>query len=116
MKSRSEQPDLSSKAPAAVARRELESAGGRTSTLTRDMSDAGAPVGAEDFKQLLSRHGLNLIAEKVEDEKTVIQLLDCGVDYAQGYLFGEPRAVREDSLKAVSALEPATVIPLRRAG
>jgi general secretion pathway protein E len=36
MKPRSEQPDLGSKAPAAVARRELESAGGRTSTLTRD--------------------------------------------------------------------------------
>jgi len=36
MKSRSEQPDLSSKATAAVARRELESAGGRASTLTRD--------------------------------------------------------------------------------
>ena len=36
MKSRSEQPDLSSKAPAAVTRRELESTGARTSTLTRD--------------------------------------------------------------------------------
>jgi cyclic-di-GMP phosphodiesterase TipF (flagellum assembly factor) len=86
----------------------------RASTLTRDMNDTGA--GAEDFKQLLSRHGLNLIAEKVEDEKTVIQLLDCGVDYAQGYLFGEPRAVREDSLKPISALDSAPVIPFRKAG
>ena len=49
----------------------------------------------EDFKKLLTRHGLNLIAERVEDEKTVVQLLDYAVDYAQGYLFGEPRAVRE---------------------
>jgi len=88
----------------------------RAATLTRGMSGAGAAVAAEDFKKLLSRHGLNLIAERVEDEKTVVQLLDYAVDYAQGYLFGEPRAVREDSLKAVSALEPATVIPLRRAG
>jgi cyclic-di-GMP phosphodiesterase TipF (flagellum assembly factor) len=88
----------------------------RASTLTRGMSGAGAAVAAEDFKKLLSRHGLNLIAERVEDEKTVVQLLDYAVDYAQGYLFGEPRAVREDSLKAVSALEPATIIPLRRAG
>ena len=54
------------------------------------------PVAAEDFKKLLERHGLNLIAERVEDEKTVVQLLDYNVDFAQGFLFGEPRAVRED--------------------
>jgi len=88
----------------------------RASTLTRGMNTAGAQVAAEDFKKLLTRHGLNLIAEHVEDEKTVLQLLDYAVDYAQGYLFGEPRAVREDTLKPISALEPAAVIPLRRAG
>jgi cyclic-di-GMP phosphodiesterase TipF (flagellum assembly factor) len=76
---------------------------------------AGSDVVAEDFKKLLTRHGLNLIAERVEDEKTVVQLLDYAVDYAQGFLFGEPRAVREDQIKPVG-LEAAPVIPLRRAG
>jgi cyclic-di-GMP phosphodiesterase TipF (flagellum assembly factor) len=88
----------------------------RASILTRGMNGAGAAVAAEDFKKLLTRHGLNLIAERVEDEKTVVQLLEYAVDYAQGYLFGEPRAVREESLKAVSALEPAVVVPFRKAG
>ena len=88
----------------------------RSSTLTRGMTGAGAYVAAEDFKKLLTRHGLNLIAERVEDEKTVVQLLDYAVDYAQGYLFGEPRAVREDSLKPISALEPAAIIPFKKAG
>jgi cyclic-di-GMP phosphodiesterase TipF (flagellum assembly factor) len=88
----------------------------RASTLTRGMKGADAQVAAEDFKKLLTRHGLNLIAERVEDEKTVIQLLDYAVDYAQGYLFGEPRAVREDSLKSVGSLEPASVLPFRKAG
>jgi cyclic-di-GMP phosphodiesterase TipF (flagellum assembly factor) len=88
----------------------------RSSTLTRGMTGAGAYVAAEDFKKLLTRHGLNLIAERVEDEKTVVQLLDYAVDYAQGYLFGEPRAVREDSLKPISALEPAAILPFRKAG
>ena len=88
----------------------------RASTLTRGMNGAGAAVAAEDFKKLLTRHGLNLIAERVEDEKTVVQLLDYAVDYAQGYLFGEPRAVREESLKPISAVEPAAVVPFRRAG
>ena len=80
------------------------------------MNGAGAAVAAEDFKKLLTRHGLNLIAERVEDEKTVVQLLDYAVDYAQGYLFGEPRAVREDSIKPVAALEPAPVIPFTQGG
>ena len=88
----------------------------RSGTLTRGMTGAGAYVAAEDFKKLLTRHGLNLIAERVEDEKTVVQLLDYAVDYAQGYLFGEPRAVREDSLKPISALEPAAILPFKKAG
>jgi len=88
----------------------------RASILTGGMNSAGAAVAAEDFKKLLTRHGLNLIAERVEDEKTVVQLLDYAVDYAQGYLFGEPRAVRDDSLKPVRALEPAPVVPFRKAG
>jgi len=87
----------------------------RAHTLSYGMSGAGAVVAAEDFKKLVERNGLNLIAERVEDEKTVLQLLDYGVDYAQGYLFGEPRAVREESLKALEK-EQGAVIPLRKAG
>ena len=88
----------------------------RATTLVDGMSGAGAAVAAEDFKKLLSRHGLNLIAERVEDEKTVLQLLDYAVDFAQGYLFGEPRAVRDDSTRpAVSMTESAPVIPFKRA-
>jgi cyclic-di-GMP phosphodiesterase TipF (flagellum assembly factor) len=89
----------------------------RANTLMRDMDGAGAAVAAEDFKKLLSRHGLNLIAERVENEKTVVQLLDYSVDYAQGFLFGEPRAVRDDAQRiSESVAEPATVLPLRRTG
>jgi len=73
----------------------------RAETLMQGMGTAQAAVTAEDFKKLLERHGLNLIAEHVEDEKTVLQLLVYAVDFAQGYLFGEPRAVREDAIKPV---------------
>jgi cyclic-di-GMP phosphodiesterase, flagellum assembly factor TipF len=82
--------------------------------LTRGMEGAHAAVAAEDFKKLLSRHGVNLIAERVEDEKTVVQLLDYSVDYAQGYLFGEPRAVRDEAQRAPEAAS-AAVLPLRKA-
>ena len=87
----------------------------RAGAMLAGLSGTGSHVAAEDFKKLLTRHGLNLIAERVEDEKTVVQLLEYAVDYAQGYLFGEPRAVREDQIKPVGAPEPAPVIPLRRA-
>lgn len=86
----------------------------RADILTRGMNDAGAAVAAEDFKKLLSRHGLNLIAERVEDEKTVVQLLDFSVDYAQGFLFGEPRAVRDEAARSQPDVAP--VIQLRKAG
>ena len=87
-------------------------------TLTGGMTGAQAHVAAEDFKRLLARHGMNLIAERVEDEKTVVQLLDYAVDYAQGYLFGEPRAVRDDrpETPANAPRQGAPVIALRRAG
>ncbi len=79
------------------------------------MGTARAAVGPEDFKKLLERHGLNLIVERVEDEKTVVQLLDYAVDFAHGYLFGEPRAVRDDTIKALEKSEPsAPIIPFRK--
>jgi cyclic-di-GMP phosphodiesterase TipF (flagellum assembly factor) len=89
----------------------------RAATLIRGMNDAHAVVAAEDFKSLLERHGLNLIAERVEDEKAVVQLLDYAVDFAQGYLFGEPRAVRDDGVRPVEKEPvPPSVVPMRRAG
>jgi cyclic-di-GMP phosphodiesterase TipF (flagellum assembly factor) len=88
----------------------------RSQTLIQNMAGAGAAVAAEDFKKLLARHGLNLIAERVEDEKTVLQLLDFNVDFAQGFLFGEPRAVRDEAQKPVQAgAAPAAPLSLKRA-
>lgn len=56
-----------------------------------------SPIDLGDLKQLLGRHGIDLIAEKIEDEQTVVNLLDFDVDFGQGYLFGEPRRSREDA-------------------
>jgi cyclic-di-GMP phosphodiesterase TipF (flagellum assembly factor) len=85
------------------------------------MTGANSTVAAEDLTKLLERHSMNLIAERVENEKEVVQMLDYSVDFGQGYLFGEPRAVREDSFKAPDKTPEkieasAPVIPFRRAG
>jgi cyclic-di-GMP phosphodiesterase TipF (flagellum assembly factor) len=87
----------------------------RAEMLTQGMNAANAVVAAEDFKKLLERYGMNLIAERVEEEKTVVQLLDYSVDFAQGYLFGEPRAVRDDTLRQSDRSEPQnSIIPFRK--
>jgi len=48
------------------------------------------------LRERLERHGLSLIASKVEEETQVLDILDCEVELAQGYLFGEPRLSREE--------------------
>lgn len=53
-------------------------------------------IARQDIKSMLDRDGLDLIVEKVENEKQVVELLDYEIDYGQGYLFGEPRLSRND--------------------
>ena len=63
-----------------------------------DVESAGSPIHAEDFSELLERNGITLIIEKIEDERSVINLLDYNIKFAQGYHFSEPRPVRGDIL------------------
>jgi cyclic-di-GMP phosphodiesterase TipF (flagellum assembly factor) len=53
-------------------------------------------IARQDIKKMLDRDGLDLIVEKIEDERQVVELLDFEIDYGQGYLFGEPRLSRTD--------------------
>jgi len=50
-----------------------------------------------ELKADLNRYGIDLIAEKIEDEQTLVELLDYPIAFGQGYLFGEPRLSREDA-------------------
>lgn len=52
-------------------------------------------LAAEDYAALLRRYGVELIAEKVEAERQVVDVLELDVRYGQGHLFGEPRAIKE---------------------
>lgn len=40
-------------------------------------------------------HEIDVIVEKIETEHQLVELLDLGVDFGQGYLFGEPRLSRK---------------------
>lgn len=69
--------------------------------------EARAQIHGADLSRLLGRFGIELIVEKIEQEHTVVDLLDYDVKFGQGYLFSTPRPVRGDILESV---------PLRRTG
>lgn len=52
-----------------------------------------------DVSGLLGRFGIELIAEDVENEGTVVDLLDYDLRFGQGSLFSPPRPVRSDVLQ-----------------
>src|SRR5262249_49330215 len=55
-----------------------------------------------DLSDLLGRFGIDLVAEKIENEGSVVDLLDDGVRYGQGFLFSPPRPVRAEALQGIA--------------
>lgn len=53
------------------------------------------PAAAADLVRRIAEAGLVAIVEKVEDEESLRELLDFGIDFGQGHLFGEPRPARK---------------------
>jgi cyclic-di-GMP phosphodiesterase TipF (flagellum assembly factor) len=61
----------------------------------------GAPshIHPADLPDLVGRFGIDLIAERIESEGSVVDLLDCDVRFGQGFLFSPPRPVRAEALQ-----------------
>ncbi|MFC7378482.1 EAL domain-containing protein [Brevundimonas sp. GCM10030266] len=55
-------------------------------------------IQAADFAQLTRRYGIEVIAEKCESERQIVDILELDVGMGQGHLFGEPRAIKEQVL------------------
>jgi cyclic-di-GMP phosphodiesterase TipF (flagellum assembly factor) len=53
-----------------------------------------------DLSDLLGRFGIDLIAERIEGERAVVDLLDYDVRFGQGFLFAPPRPLRPDGASA----------------
>ena len=54
-----------------------------------------------DLSDLLGRFGIDLIVDRIDNEDSVMELLDHDVRYGQGPLFSLPRPVRAEALQAV---------------
>jgi len=63
---------------------------------------ASTDIHPADFSDLLGRFGIDLIAERIENEATVVDLLDYDVRFGQGFLFSPPRPVRAEALQGLA--------------
>jgi cyclic-di-GMP phosphodiesterase TipF (flagellum assembly factor) len=59
-----------------------------------------------DLSDLLGRFGIDLIAERIEGERAVVDLLDYDVRFGQGFLFAPPRPLRPDGASATGGASP----------
>jgi len=56
-------------------------------------------IAAADISAVYQRYGIDLIAERVESEQAVLEILDLDVPFGQGHLFGAPRAIKESLME-----------------
>jgi cyclic-di-GMP phosphodiesterase TipF (flagellum assembly factor) len=72
------------------------------SLLLNRSGEAATDIHPADLSDLLGRFGIDLVAEKIESEGTVVDLLDYDVRYGQGFLFSPPRPVRAEALQGIA--------------
>ena len=67
----------------------------------RDGEDGGTSarpkqnLHAADYAALARRYGAEIVAEKIEHEGQAADVLELGIAYGQGHLFGEPRIIKD---------------------
>jgi cyclic-di-GMP phosphodiesterase, flagellum assembly factor TipF len=61
---------------------------------------SGSDIHPSDLSDLLGRFGIDLIAERIEGERAVVDLLDYDVRFGQGFLFALPRPLRPEGAPA----------------
>ena len=63
-------------------------------------SSSTSDIHPSDLSDLLGRFGIDLIAERIEGERAVVDLLDYDVRFGQGFLFAPPRPLRPEGASA----------------
>jgi cyclic-di-GMP phosphodiesterase TipF (flagellum assembly factor) len=77
--------------------------------LLDEAHSAGSDIHAADLSDLLGRFGISLIAERIEAENQVVDLLEYDVRFGQGFLFSQPRPVRAEALRGAAETDEAAV-------
>ncbi|RDJ22374.1 EAL domain-containing protein [Bosea caraganae] len=64
--------------------------------LQAEANGTSGDIAPADLSALLARASVTLIAEKIEDNPTVADMIELGVGHAQGLVFSPPRPVKPD--------------------
>jgi cyclic-di-GMP phosphodiesterase TipF (flagellum assembly factor) len=64
---------------------------------------SSSDIHPSDLSDLLGRFGIDLIAERIEGERAVVDLLDYDVRFGQGFLFAPPRPLRPEGAVSTAA-------------
>jgi len=72
----------------------------QASLLLDPKQSSTSDIHPSDLSDLLGRFGIDLIAEKIEGERAVVDLLDYDVRFGQGFLFAPPRPLRPEGASA----------------
>jgi cyclic-di-GMP phosphodiesterase TipF (flagellum assembly factor) len=79
-------------------------------TLLLDQRQSSASdIHPSDLSDLLGRFGIDLVAERIEGERAVVDLLDYDVRFGQGFLFAAPRPLRPETASATGAADKTQV-------
>ena len=65
----------------------------------RPLSSVDRKVSGEEVAAICSRYGVTLIAEKIEEEVSVVEVLEFGIPYGQGHIFGAPRPIKSSLME-----------------
>jgi cyclic-di-GMP phosphodiesterase, flagellum assembly factor TipF len=68
--------------------------------------NSASDIHPSDLSDLLGRFGIDLIAERIEGERSVVDLLDYDVRFGQGFLFAPPRPLRPEGASATGGASP----------
>jgi cyclic-di-GMP phosphodiesterase, flagellum assembly factor TipF len=69
---------------------------------------SASDIHPSDLSDLLGRFGIDLIAERIEGERAVVDLLDYDVRFGQGFLFAPPRPLRPEGAAAANGVPANT--------
>src|SRR5260221_1863081 len=76
------------------------------SLLLDQRQTSASDIHPSDLSDLLGRFGIDLIAERIEGERAVVDLLDYDVRFGQGFLFAPPRPLRPEGASATGGAPP----------
>lgn len=60
----------------------------------RPASSIMAQISGEDVSAVFSRYGVTMVADRLDDEASVVEVLEYGIPYGQGHVFGSPRPIK----------------------